>query len=226
MKLFITNAFVFLLAFSLIAQNQSITRPSVFKKTNPNQEWMSGVNIQMGINSTYTEGVLKDFITSRVAINVGFEVHTPHIIGLTITARPAFLRQTFTNNNHVWPKDTNISLATIQGSFGYQFWQSKHSALYFFGALGIHSLSAGKSRENDASGNCVGNCEAKDKEWTLISFAPSVGFFLDFRQKRVPKIMGAPNHNSYWRLKFTANPAWFRHIGSGIFHDIGVAYVL
>ena len=226
MKLFTTTTFFFLLTFSLIAQNQSLTQLRLSKKTGLNHDWQSGVNVQIGINSTYTEGVLKEFITSPIAINVGLEVHTPHVFAFTMTVRPASLRQTFSNNNHVWPKDTTISLGTIQGGFGYQFWQSKHTALYLFGALGIHSLSAGKTRQNDANGNCIRNCEAKDKEWTLISFAPSVGFFLDFRQKRVPKITGAPTHNSYWRLKFTTNPAWFSHIGSGIFHDMGVAYVL
>lgn len=226
MKLFTTTAFFCCLNFLLIAQNQSITQLKPSKKTGLNFDWQRHANFQVGINGTYTEGVLKNFIASPIAINMGFEVHTPHIFAFTLTARPASLRQTFTNNNHIWPKDTAITLATIQGSVAYQFWQSKHTALYLFGALGIHSLSAGKSRQNDASGNCIRNCEAKDKEWTLISFAPSVGFFLDFRQKRVPKIKGAPTHNSYWRLKFTASPAWFRHIGSGIFHDMGVAYVL
>lgn len=225
MKLFATITFLFLLTFSLVAQNQSLTQLRLSKKTNLNPDWQSGINFQIGINGTYTEGVLKEFIASKIAINAGFEVHTPHVFAFTMTVRPASLRQTFTNNNHTWPKDTSISLATIQGSVGYQFWQSKHTALYLFGALGIHSLSVGKSRQNDANGNCIRNCETKDKEWTLISFAPSVGFFLDFRQNRVPKIIGAPKHNSYWRLKYTASPAWFQHIGSGIFHDMGMAYV-
>jgi hypothetical protein len=225
MTLFTTTAFFCFLNFSLIAQNQSVTQLRPSKKTGLNFDWQSNANFQVGISGTYTEGGLKNFIASRIAINFGFEVHTPHIFAFTLTARLSSLRQTFTNNNHIWPKDTTITLATIQGSAAYQFWQSQHTTLYLFGALGVHSLSAGKSRQNDANGHCTGNCESKDKEWLLISFAPSVGFFFDFRQKGVPLIKGSPTHSSYYRLKYTANLARFQHVGSGIFHDIGVAYV-
>jgi hypothetical protein len=225
MKLLTTITLFFLLTFSLIAQNQSVTQLKPLKKTGLNFDWQRNATLQVGINGTYTEGVLKNFIASPIAINMGFEVHTPHIFGFTLTARLASLRQTFTNNNHVWPKDTTITLATIQGSAAYQFWQSKHTTLYLFGALGVHSLSAGKSRQNDANGNCTGNCESRDKEWLLISFAPSVGFFFDFRQKGASQIMGGPNHNSYYRLKYAANLARFQYVGSGVFHDMGVAYV-
>jgi hypothetical protein len=226
MKLFTISLLFCLLTSTLFAQNQSLTKLPPLKKAKSNEEWMSGVNVYFGLNSTYTEGGLKDFIASPMSFNVGFEIHTPHVFALTLTPRIVALKQTFTNNNHVWLKDTTISFTTVQGSFGYQFWQSKHTALYLFGALGVHSLSAGKSPQKDSNGNCIRNCEAKDKEWTLISVAPSTGFFLDFRQKRHPKISGSPTHNSYWRLRFAANPTRFRHIGYGVFYDMGVAYVL
>jgi hypothetical protein len=211
------------LSTALWAQNDPITHFPA-NKNNSTDDWWYGVHFNIGASGTNTEGSLKKFITPPVAIHVALETGVTDILGLSITIRPTSLRQTFTNDAHVWSKDTSISFVTYQGSYSHQFWRSKNTALYVFGALGVQVMSptGGSDRQNKGNRSCDSN---NDKAWTLSSVAPSAGFFIDFRQKSA-----TPNANpydspySFWRVKFAANPAWFREIGSGVFYDAGLSY--
>ena len=224
MKSFTTLLF-FIISSILLAQNSSfLTKLPTKSPKKSAEEWDFSFGI--GLSSTYTEGVFKEFVKSNMAVNVGIEVRTPHVVGLAISIRPASLQQTFTNDNRVWTKDTSISLVSLQGSFGYQFWTSKKLSLYLFGAFGVHHLTAGKSCNDQNNGTRSTECSEKKKGWELASIAPSTGFFFDFNLKKHLKGLNDPSHNSYLRLKFTANPLWFRQIGKGVLYDMGIAYCL
>jgi hypothetical protein len=220
----LTTVFLLFSSF-LMAQQDSSTTDSrkIPNYSNPNLE---NVGIYAALNGTYTEGVLKDFVNPIGSISLGVEKRLRHLYAFNLTFYPTILERTFTNDNRVWQKDTAIILVTLQGSFGYQFWTSKRMTLYLFGALGIHSLSAGSSN-NSNQNNSSCNCDKKEQSWTLISVAPSAGFFFDFREKKQqPSFFGQTPRNAYWRLKLAISPAWFQQIGHGIFYDIGIGYTI
>jgi hypothetical protein len=227
MKSLTLHAFFLLFSSVLMAQNAQnpeFTRLSL-KNHDLKNDWRDGFHCKIGLSSTYTEGSLKKFVASPLSINIGMEFRDVNIAAVSVAIRPASLRQSFTNDGQVWSKDTSISFITFQGIFAYQFWHSKHAALYLFGGLGVHNLTAGKSCNNQNDINRPNNCD-KDKAWTLISVAPSTGFFIDFRRQheKSKNPFNSPYH--YLRLKFAANPAWFQQIGQGILYDTGLVYVL
>jgi hypothetical protein len=159
--------------------------------------------------------VLKDYIKTQFALNFGVEFHSRHIYAINVTIRPASLNKTFKDKDRLWKKDTTISFTSPQGIFGYQFWASERVALYFVGALTVHSLSAGESQSNN-------KCPEKPKPWTINSFAPSTGFYLDVRRPQLEPHGGYRDH--YFRFKFMANPVNFSTIGKGVLYDMGVGY--
>jgi hypothetical protein len=190
-------------------------------------EWKSD-NLHIGLSSTYMQGELMQFVKPVVAITLGAERHNRHMYAVNLTIRPIALRQGFTNDNAVWNRDTSVGFVTFQGSFGYQYWASKRVALYLFGSFGFHSIAP--SGDNQSNNNNVnGPRKNTSPGFSLVSLAPSGGFFLDFRQRKgyFSQAFGSYGyHDSYWRMKFSVNPAWFQKIGSGVLFDSGIAYCL
>jgi hypothetical protein len=223
---------LFLLAFSpvLFAQNnadaptKSRTKTPVILPEYSTYEWESK-NIYLDVSTVYSQGNFKKFVKPPIAISMGFEKHKRHIYAFGVTMRPTKLQQSFVNENRTWEKDTTLSFATLQGSFGYQYWASKRVALYLFAGVGFHALTAGKTTQND------NNAQAKKTEsaFSLYSFAPSMGFFIDYRTRRAEPNMGMSGKNyqdSYFRIKFSANPVSFKQLGDGVLFDSGIAITL
>jgi hypothetical protein len=222
MKSITTVLFFLALSANLWAQNDSIrynTQPDLSYST---KDWL-GMNFHIGVNYTLTEGAFKEFIATPIAINAALEVHDRNMFAFYVSVRPASLNKTFTHENRVWKADTSISLTTIQVLYGYQVWVSKRTALYLVGALGAHDLSVGGSNQNHNNHNShCKNCPEKEKEWTIGSFAPSIGAFFDIRKRIFDPRWGY--HDSYFRLKFMAYPTFFKNVGNGVLYDMGVGY--
>jgi hypothetical protein len=222
-----------LLSFSsvLFAQNRSDkptkspTKTPVVLPEYSTYEWESK-NFYLELSSVYSQGEFRKFVKPVVAISMGFEKHNRHIYTLGVTMRPTKLQQSFVNENRTWEKDTTLSFATLHGSFGYQYWASKRVALYLFAGVGFHSLMAGQNTQNNNSNNPP---PKTDGAFSLISFAPSMGFFIDYRTRRAEPNIGMSGKNyqdSYFRIKFSANPVWFKQLGDGILFDSGIAITL
>jgi hypothetical protein len=230
MKLITMVLFLLSLSPVLFAQNRS-DKPTKSPAKTPvvlpeysTYEWES-MNFYLDVSSVYSQGAFKKFVKPMVAISMGFEKHKRHIYTLGVTMRPTKLRQSFVNENRTWEKDTTLSFATLQGSFGYQYWASKRVALYLFAGVGLHGLTAGKNTQNNNSNNPP----KTEAAFSLVSFAPSMGFFLDYRTRRAGLNAGMSGKNyqdSYFRLKFSANPVWFKQLGDGILFDSGIAVTL
>jgi hypothetical protein len=214
----------------LFAQNgadkptESRTKTPVVLPEYSTYEWESK-NIYLEVSSVYSQGDFKKFVKPVVAISMGFEKHKRHIYTLGVTMRPTKLQQSFVNENRTWEKDTALSFTTLQGSFGYQYWASKRVALYLFAGVGFHGLTAGKTTQNDNSSNPP----KTESAYSLVSFAPSMGFFLDYRTRRGEPHVGMSGKNyqdSYFRIKFSANPVSFKQLGDGVLFDSGIAITL
>jgi hypothetical protein len=198
-------------------------------------DWNS-LSMTIGFNKVYTEGGFKNFVTPLLAINAGFDVqYEKKYFGFHITGYPSELKQTFTNKNRVWKQDTGISFTTGQIAAGYQLWASKRIALYVFGALGFSEISVEQPEcktcnckevrkgificpNNNTSSN------AREKGWSLYSFAPSGGIFFEYRKIWISKKFRNGYWDNYLRLQATANPVWFQKIGNGVLYNVGLSY--
>ena len=191
-------------------------------------EWESD-NYYFEMSSVYSQGELKKNVKPVAAISIGFERHNRHIYAFGITIRPTKLRQDFVGDKGVLPKDTLLSFTTFQGSFGYQYWASKRVALYLFAGGGFHFLTVGGNGKNNNQNNNSSFQKKDEQGISSVSFAPSMGFFIDYRTRQhEPKAqkMEKKYRDSYFRVKFSVNPVWFKQLGDGILVDSGVAFCL
>lgn len=222
MKCFLTLIGLFLMGNNLIAQSDydSLNYTVLHLSNKQNTDKWTDMNLTFGLNYTYTEGAIKRYVNPWGSFSLGIDIHRKYYYSFDVKVAPSRLKESFTEQNHAWQRDTNISMAAISLGIGYKFWASQRTALYFFGTIGYASLTAGKSSNQSNSNNASNRCEKEDC-WTIGSFAPSLGFFFEVKQP-----LKSPNpyvqHDRYYRLKFTANPRSFRTIGSGVFYDVGV----
>lgn len=223
MKIFLTLIGLFFISGSLLAQNDydswryTRLRDTSLPISKKNYGQNRKLNITSGINAIYTEGDLKRYINPWGSINVSVEMHKKHCYyALEFLVAPTRLSESFVENNHVWSSDTTVSLATIGVNMGYEFWTSKRLKLFLFGGLGYSNLTIGSNttHENQRSSQ-------KKAAWSLSSPAMTVGFFFEYWQSNKPS-KGIPMPDNFWRLKFAANPRWFRTIGNGIFYEMGL----
>ena len=191
------------------------------KKPNKNAfETFKNTNISFGMGAISTQGAMKNYLKPIASFGMSFEVHKKYYFSCDMVFAPTRLHDTLIDKTKILPRDTSLTIATIGASIGYEFWRSKRTSLYFFGSLGYSSLSVGSSQSN--TNNTSHSSEQKDT-WLVGSFAPSIGFFFEFRQPIKIENACSQNYN-YWRLKFAANPRWFKPVGEGVFYDMSLYF--
>ena len=230
MKCFSTLIGFFLMGNNLVAQNiDDSTRLQLAREKAAKQEKKSNkhavstlenANFSFGIGAISTQGTMKNYLKPIASFGMSFEVHKKYYFSCDMMVAPTRLADTLVDKTKLLPRDTSLTIATMGASFGYEFWRSKRTSLYFFGSLGYSSLTVGNNQSNTS--NTSNSREQKDT-WLVSSFAPSIGFFFEFRQP--VKIQNACSQNyNYWRLKFAANPRWFKAVGEGVFYDMSLYF--